>query len=93
MPVTRPEQFISMDPRLRGPGERFRGQIQISWSPGDDCYVIGVTVWQGEDDQDLRSLCVAAPTDWFGARAVAHSALFDLLELVRRTDDPFDDLL
>lgn len=88
-----PHQYVSMQPRLRAPDERFRCQIQLAWTPGDDSYVVGVTVYQGEDDSELQSLCVAPPMGWLDFRAQVHAAVFDALELVRRSDDPFDDLL
>lgn len=92
MPLPGPRQYISMDPRFRAPGERFRAQLQIAWSPDDELYTVSVTVWQGEDESDLRSCVVAPPVGWLDARPLAHCALTDLLDLVRRSGDPFDDL-
>jgi len=81
-----------MQPRLRGPDERFRAQIQIAWSADAEEYVLGVTVYAGEDDAELLSCVVTPPMDWLGIRHELHMAGFDVLELVRRSGDPFDPL-
>lgn len=93
MPVARPKQYVAMQPRLRAPDERLRAQIQIAWSPGDDEYVLSVTVYSGEDDSELLSCVVAPPADHVDVRTDVHSACFDVLQLIRRSGDPFDDLL
>lgn len=93
MPVDRPGQYIAMQPRLRAPDERFRGQIQIAWSPPVNSYVLSVTVYSGEDDSELLSCVVAQPMDWVTLRTELHLAGFDLLNLVQRSTHPFDDLL
>lgn len=93
MPVARPKQYVAMQPRFRAPDERLRAQIQVAWSPGNDEYVLAVTVYSGEDDSELLSCVVAPPAGWLDVRTDIHSACFDVLELIRRSDDPFDDLL
>lgn len=90
---TIPGQYVSMSPRFRGPGERFRAQLQVAWSPDDDAYTVSVTVYEGEDDTDLRSCVVGAPIGLEVLMTALAGATSDMYHLVRRTTDPFDDLL
>lgn len=92
MPPSIPGQYIEMSPRFRAPGERFRAQLQVAWSPEDDAYVVSVTVYDGDGEEDLRSCVVGAPIPMEVLMTALVGATSDVYHLIRRTTDPFDSL-
>lgn len=93
MPVPNPPQYIAMQPALRHSDEAFRATVQIAWSPGDGLYVVAVTVVEGEDPGDLRSEVVGPLVGPLDLGWVLRTACSDLLGLVARSENPFDDLV
>lgn len=87
-----PTQYVQMSPRFRGPDERFRAQVQLAWSPDVNEYVVSVTVYQGEDEDDLRSCVVGAPIGLEVLMTALNAAVADVYHLARRSTDPFDQL-
>lgn len=94
MPWTGPvPQTVRMQPALRHGNEEFHATIQLAWTPGPAPQVVAsVRVTEGEDD-DLRSVVVLPPVEVGGLYGVLNACVDDLVHLVRRTTDPFDDLL
>lgn len=94
MPLTGPvPQTVAMQPALRHGNEEYHATIQLSWTPGPTPQVVAsVRVTEGEDDY-LRSLVVLQPCDVGELFGVLMACSHDLVALVRRSTDPFDDLV
>lgn len=94
MPLA-PDQWISMQPAIRCGDEYFFATAQVAWTP-DTTSKMEVTtslkVTQGEE-RDLRSLVVAAPVGYAMLPIQLRTLGQDLLDLVRRSANPYDDLL
>lgn len=87
-----PTAYVATQPALRHAEEMWTGQLQLVWCPAEDSYTVSVTVLEGTEQQDLRSQVVGAPVAALDLAATLRIALGDLLDLERRTRNPFDDL-
>ncbi len=94
MPLTSPvPQTVQMQPKFRQPDEIYQVTITVSWTAGESPQpVVGVRVAE-EPDDELRSLVVLPPVEVGGLFGVLDAISHDVLNLVRRTTNPFDDLL
>lgn len=93
MPVKLLTPLVRMQPALRHRDEMFTARLQVVWCPVDEDYTVSVTVLEGVDQDELRSLVVLHPQRLPGARLDLYRGTLAILELLRRTTDPFDDLL
>lgn len=88
-----PAQWIYAQPRIRSRQDDYRLVVQLAWTDGEHPQVTpSVRVVVGEDDE-LVSEFVGAPI----STEVLYLALTDIaadaVAWVRRTRDPFDDLV
>lgn len=94
MPLTGPvPQTVRMQPKMRLPDEIYQASITIGWTAGQSPQpVVGVRITE-EPDDELRSLVVLEPVEVGELYSVLNAVVDDLVNLIRRTSDPFDDLL
>lgn len=94
MPLpTQPSQWIHAQPRIRTRQDDYRIVIQLAWTDGADPQVTpSVRVVVGEDDE-LVSEYVGAPVGTGDLLWLLRGVSIDAADWVRRTRDPFDDLL
>ena len=87
-----PKQWVAMQPKLRGRDEMYQAAIRLTWTPDTDSYTVAVTVTDGADLDDLRSEVVGVQVGTVDVGWFLRLAVGDVLDLVRRTRNPFDDL-
>ena len=94
MPFTpQPRNWIQPQPRIRTRQDDYRIVIQLAWSDGHDPQVVpSVTVTTDEGDE-LVSLVVGLTIDGSEVPSVVAQIGRDAADFIRRTRDPFDDLL
>lgn len=94
MPFTpQPRNWFQPQPRIRTRQDDYRIVIQLAWSDGHDPQVVpSVTVTTDEGDE-LVSLVVGLTIDGSEVPSVVAQIGRDAADFIRRTRDPFDDLL
>ena len=90
-PANTRRDWFQIQPALRAPDERFQILVSVAWSPGTESYALGVTVVQSDDE--LRSEVVAPAIGWEDLRVELDNIRLDCLDLVRRSQNPFDPLV
>lgn len=94
MPLTpQPRNWIQPAPRIRTRQDDYRLVIQLAWSDGHDPEVVpSVTLFTDEGEQ-LLSLVVGLTIETGEVASVVAQIGRDAADFIRRTRDPFDDLL
>lgn len=88
-----PRNWIQPQPRIRTRQDDYRIVIQLAWSDGHAPEVVpSVTVTTDEGDE-LVSLVVGLTIDGGEVPSVVAQIGRDAADFIRRTRDPFDDLL
>lgn len=88
-----PPQWIHAQPRIRTREDAYRLIVQLAWTDGENPRVTpSVRVVVGEDDE-LVSEFVGAPIGTDVLYLALTDIAADAVAWIRRTRDPFDDLL
>jgi hypothetical protein len=92
MSTPHPKNYVAMQPGIRHAAEMFTARIQMTWCPSEDSYTVSVTVYEGAEAQDLRSEVVGPNIRALDLGTALRLAEQDLLDLERRSRNPFDDI-